>query len=187
MIGMTVATPSALPGLLNGWNASVGDEHNRAAAEATFNVRFSDNEDLWLHNALTPYVGRTMKIVAFDVIDRTATNTMMEVIFKVSPPVWTFEPGCASTILGRMVERIPGPFGAQITSGITHIAGYASSTVFVVHDDKMMLGMNVYDWGLNTVTETTKDSVTIEYYSPKKGKFRCTWKDVGETSAVFIV
>jgi len=145
------------------------DRFNRKTVEEYFGVTVSNNSSLWSENALTPFVGRTLKIVSFEVIERNLINTGIQFIRETSTVLWTMEPGCADGVIGSMDEHIRGSL-----TGVSHTAGWVNSTTFLENDDKFLLGkLKVLDdWGLFNVEEATATSITILYRSMQKGVFR---------------
>ena len=166
-------TGSSLPNVVNGWNTSVGTALEKQHAEEFFNLSVSSNKDFWRNNDMTRFIGRRLKIVEFTVIERNQVNTLIEAICRVTPPIWTIETGCDGSILGNFVETIVGA-----KTGVARVAGFASKSVFIMGDSKYLGGRDVMDdWGVNTILETTQDSVTMDYKSFRKGHVRMRWLD----------
>lgn len=102
LAGSVTLVVGTLPGVKNGWNISVGasSEHSHSYVEQYFGVKATDNNSLWSENVLTPFIGRTLKIVQLDIIKRNAFNTFIELLFKTTSISYTLEPGCAPGVFG---------------------------------------------------------------------------------------
>lgn len=169
---------ASLPGVVKGWNASVGTAADRAQVEKYFNVSIADNDSLWQHNKLSLLAGRDIKIVDFSVIERNAINTAIEVICKTQSVVWTLQKGPGG-IVGDMVEHVDGFY-----TGLSKTAGWVGPNSWVETDSKYMGSITTLnDWGINTIVDQTADSVTIMYWSMKKGKFSMRWQLQAEPSS----
>ena len=46
-----------IPGLVDGWNTSVGTAAEREAAARHYHVTIADDDSLWKHNVFTPFAG----------------------------------------------------------------------------------------------------------------------------------
>ena len=102
-------TEEPIPGLVNGWNTSVGTADERSAAAHYFSVEIVDDDALWEHNSFTPFAGKTLRMVGIDILERNAFNTIIEIAVNTGKVLWTVEPGaqgvftlCALTVCNAL-------------------------------------------------------------------------------------
>uniref|UniRef100_A0A7S1F868 Uncharacterized protein n=1 Tax=Noctiluca scintillans TaxID=2966 RepID=A0A7S1F868_NOCSC len=172
--GVPVQTPrldlSTLPGLVDGWNTSVGTNEEREAAAEYFGVVVSDDASLWLSNALTPFVGKTLKMTGIDIKERNTFNTVIELAVNTGTVLWTIQHG-PQTAGGDWIETINGGY-----TGFAQTAGWVSKTQWLENDSKSFLGYKIKDdWGMITVLNVTENMVVMDYWSYLKSKFVMTW------------
>jgi len=175
-----VMANAMLPGLVDGgsglWNTSVGSAEDRAKAAKYFDVKVSGAESLWLKNVMSPFIGKTMKMTAIQILERNAFNTIIQASVNTGTVLWTigtFPQG----VCGDWVEHINGAY-----TGTAFTAGFVSSSKWIENDYKSLFGMSVAnDWGISEVLSTNETTVVINYWSYKKGKFVMTWTLQEET------
>lgn len=160
------------------WNTSVGSAEDRAAAAKYFGARASRDESLWLKNEMSPFIGKTLKMTAIQILERNAFNTVIELSVNTGTVLWTigtFPQG----VCGDWVEHINGAY-----TGTAFTAGFVSSTKWIENDYKSVFGKTLAnDWGIAEVLSANETTVVIKYWSYKKGKFVMTWTLQEETVA----
>lgn len=164
---------STLPGVVNGWNTSVGTTLERPEAAKFFGVTVSTDESHWRQNSLTPFVGKTFKMTGITIIQRNSFNSLIQLAVKTGTVLWTVEPGYPSSnpACGPMVEHINGGY-----SGIAFTAGFVSPTVWIENDNKNIFGHKLADdWGIINVTHASDTTLVMHYWSYQKAKFIMTW------------
>jgi hypothetical protein len=161
----------ALPHVTNGWNTSIGGAKDRDAAAQFFHTNVTDDESLWFDNVMTPFIGKQLKMVAIDIEERNAFNTLIEVAVTTGTVLWTVNEGPPG-VCGDWVEEINGMY-----SGVARTAGFASRTSWIENDSKSLFGHSIAnDWGLMDVVASNRSTVVIRYWSYQKAKFTMTWQ-----------
>jgi len=170
-VRVSINTHASLPGVVHGWNTSISSAYERVKAANKFGVHVSMDEGLWTKNALTPYVGKTLRMTGIKIQQRNAFNTVIETAVNNGEVLWTLVEG-ERGIIDKWVEHINGGY-----TGTAHIAGWVSSTTFIENDVKSVFGQSfgTDDWGIVTVTDSTASSLTFQYQSYKKGRFIMEW------------
>ena len=113
---------SGLPGVVNGWNTTVGTADERAAAAKHFGVSVTAGSAVWLKNVMSPFIGKTLNMTGIQINQRNAFNTVIEIAVKSGTVLWTVEEG-PLTASGPWDEHINGGY-----TGTAHIVSrYKSS------------------------------------------------------------
>jgi hypothetical protein len=160
-----------LPDVMNGWNTSIGNTEEREAAAEFFHVNVTTSDSLWRDNVMTPFIGKTMKMVGIAIEERNAFNTLIEHEVTTGTVLWTMNEG-PSGVIGDWVEDINGKY-----TGVANTAGFVSRTSWIENDSKSLFGHSIEnDWGLMDVVASNRSSVVIRYWSYQKAKFTMTWQ-----------
>merc|ERR1712166_751371 len=131
-----------LPGIVNGWNTSVGTERQRDAAAKHFGVSIQTGESVWRKNVMTPFVGKSMLMTGIKIEKRNAFNTLIEHEVKTGKVIWTLKEGTDS-VSGPWDEHINGKF-----TGTSRIAGWVSENGWIESDFKSLFKLKIEnDWG----------------------------------------
>ena len=69
-------------------SASVGTPSDREKASKTFNVNASSDPALWVDNAMSPFVGKTLRMTGIQIIKRNAFNSLIEQSVKHGNVSW---------------------------------------------------------------------------------------------------
>ena len=167
----TVSTSTTIPGIVNGWNISVGTEEDRAKAASFFNVTVQGDDSAWTSNVMMPFVGSTMRLTGIDIQERNAYNTAIEGLVKAGGVTWTMNVGPGGAF-ESMDEHVKGSYTAHSSN-----AGYVSDSSWIENDFKIVFGMEMKaDWGLIEVAETTDTTVVMNYWSYLKKKMTMTFE-----------
>lgn len=160
-----------LPRLENGWNVGANGKSklSRKEVEDYFDVKTTTDDALWKENVLTPFVGRSLRIVSFDIIEGNSVNAKIKKICDTTSVVWTF----AEDSMSESIAWVP-------LSGHSVTAGWINATANVEHDDKTVFGVvhTLDDWGVFSVEDVALDNFTVSYWSMEKGRFRMQMKEV---------
>jgi len=165
---LPVAT--ALPGLVQGWNTSVGSVRERNDAADYFGVTIVDDESLWFSNIMSPFIGKTLHMTDITIIEGNLFNNLIQKAVNTGTVLWTVNPG-PSGVVGPFTENINGDY-----TGMANTAGFVSATRWLENDNKRLFGLSVAnDWGMMDVTSASETTVVMSYWSYRKGKFIMTW------------
>jgi len=172
LLAQLTACNAVIPGIVEGWNVSVGSADDRAAAAKFFHVNMTEDDSAWTNNVMKPFIGKTMRMTGIDIEERNAFNTLIETAVLTGTVLWTITPGPQSGLGGAWVEHINGAY-----TGVAHVAGYVSRTSWIENDNKSLFGHTIAnDWGVVDAISVTTTTVVLRYWSYKKAKFTMTWQ-----------
>lgn len=171
---------SGLPGVVNGWNTSIGNESDRLAAAKHFNFTVVDDELLWRNNSLTPFTGKVLRATKVKVVKRNLYSTFIEWYINHNKVLWTVSPG-PQGIAGDIIESIDTTYIRRIST-----AGWASPTSWLESDHTKNFppipiplppipGGGLTDWGVAEVVSSSETSIVVDWRSYQKGEVVVTW------------
>jgi len=169
-----------LQGIVNGWNTSIGTEHDRLAEAKHFNFKVADDEQLWRNNSLTPFVGKVLRATKIEITKRNLFNRIIEWYINHKKVEWTVTPG-PQGIKGDIIENIDGTYIRRFTT-----AGWASPSIWLERDVTKNFpplplplppipGGGLIDWGVQEVISSTETSIVLHWSSYQKGEIVVTW------------
>merc|ERR550514_1084268 len=105
-----------------------------------------------MRNSKGPFVGRTLRIVKVDLIERNDINVLIKFICESSRVTWTFTEDSQD-------EKFEGLYSSGHGHGVT--AGWINATASLEHDHKELFRVIhiVDDWGLFHAENATENSL----------------------------
>jgi len=178
-VGAAEFVSPALPGVVQGWNTSIGNERERSAAADHFGFHVSDDDSFWRDNSLTPFIGKTLHMTGIDIIARNGFNSVIENAVNSGIVLWTINPGADDGLVGSWTEHINGGY-----TGKSNVAGWESRTRWIENDNKHFLFFDIADdWGWVDIVSESETTLVMNYSSYKKSKFVMTWTLVDDAAS----